>query len=107
MSYKLAPSERGGKENQNDTNAEVVKYKLPVIFFQIFLLFMNNWDKDLPNLQFILYDYELIKYTEFASWLFALDLQLTENLPFSVLDVTVHVLFILTNFYLLTCCEHL
>lgn len=68
---------------------------------------MINWDEEPPNLQFILYYYESITYAEFASGLFALDLQLTENLPFSVLDITVHVLFILTDFCLLTYCEHL
>lgn len=66
---------------------------------------MNNWDEELPNLQFILAQ-ELITSTKFASLLFALDLRLAENLLFSVLDVIVHILFILTSFCLLTC-DHL
>lgn len=39
ISYKLAPTKRSYKENLNDTSAEVVKYKLPVIFFWFFIVY--------------------------------------------------------------------
>ena len=67
---------------------------------------MNNWDKELPNLQFILAQ-ELTTSTEFASFLFALDLQLTENLLVSIIDVFVYILHIVTSLCLLTSCDHL
>jgi len=57
-------------------------------------------------LQFILAQ-ELTTSTEFASFLFALDLQLTENLLVSIIDVFVYILHIVTSLCLLTSCDHL